>query len=131
MSAPVEKPSIDATNANVEIDVYSGRPNPSWSLSKEVISDLLRRLQVLEPSRSAPTEFDGLGYRGVRAELRDSLELSASLFVSRGSVTIIRNGRQSWYRDEGRELELWLVHTGTNIVSSNVLENVTKEISKK
>ena len=131
MAMPVEKLGIVATNATVALDVYSGKPNPTWSLSNRLVSDLLRRLQALEPSRSAPVEFDGLGYRGVRAELQDSSKLTASLIVSRGAVTIVQDGRQSWYRDNDHQLELWLVHTGTSALSSELLQYVTREISKK
>jgi hypothetical protein len=131
MATPIDKPTIAATNATVELDIYSGKPNPSWSLSKELIPDLLQRLRALEPSGTAPAEFDGLGYRGVRASLQDSSKLTASLIVSRGAVTIVRDGQQSWYRDAGRQLELWLVQSGASIVSSDVLQYVTREISRK
>jgi hypothetical protein len=131
MATPIDKLSIAATHATVELEIYSGKPNPNWSLSKEMILDLLQRLRALEPSGTAPVEFDGLGYRGVRASLEDNSRLTASLIVSRGAVTILRDSHQSWYRDDGRQLELWLVRTGANIVSSDVLQHVTSEMSRK
>ena len=48
----------------VELDVFSGRPNPRWELD-EVRSQELRQLQSrLKPSRQAHVEPPALGYRG-------------------------------------------------------------------
>jgi hypothetical protein len=48
----------------VELDVFSGRPNPRWELdepSAKVLRQLLRRLPITADS---PPEPAGLGYRG-------------------------------------------------------------------
>jgi hypothetical protein len=48
----------------VELDVFSGRPNPRWELD-EPSSRKLRELQSrLTRAREAPAEPPGLGYRG-------------------------------------------------------------------
>ncbi len=48
----------------VELDVFSGRPNPRWELDEQS-SKGLRQLEArLTPARSAPAEPPGLGYRG-------------------------------------------------------------------
>jgi hypothetical protein len=48
----------------VELDVFSGRPNPRWELDEER-SEELRRLEArLAPARQAAPEPPGLGYRG-------------------------------------------------------------------
>src|SRR5947209_2566069 len=48
----------------VELDVFSGRPNPRWELD-EIHSRQLRQLQSqLEPTSQGPVEPPALGYRG-------------------------------------------------------------------
>ena len=48
----------------VELDAFSGRPNPRWELD-EPRSQKLRQLQSrLKASRQAPAEPPALGYRG-------------------------------------------------------------------
>jgi hypothetical protein len=48
----------------VELDAFSGRPNPRWELT-DADGDELRRLEGrLERSGAEPPEPPGLGYRG-------------------------------------------------------------------
>lgn len=52
----------------VELDVFSGRPNPRWQLSEREVSELTRLTNPLAPTaRPAPTP-PGLGYRGFRLQ---------------------------------------------------------------
>lgn len=48
---------------NVELDVFSGRPNPSWVLEKEDAEDVSKMLQNL-PTSQKNTPIGDLGYRG-------------------------------------------------------------------
>jgi hypothetical protein len=54
----------------VEIDMFSGRPNPRWRLSEAETDRLTGLLRTLEPADGPPPSPPGLGYRGFR--LRDS-----------------------------------------------------------
>jgi hypothetical protein len=130
MATPSQKPAIKASNAVVTLDVYSGRPNPTWSLSGAVAAELLRRLQSLEASEVGPPEFDGLGYRAVRAELRAQAKTAAVVIASRGVVTVEQAGERFCFADTGRQFELWLVNTGTGEIPPEVLQYVTGEIAK-
>ena len=47
----------------VEIDVYSGRPNPTWVLRHKESVWILRQIRRL-PSVDASTSVPGLGFRG-------------------------------------------------------------------
>lgn len=47
----------------VELDIFSGRPNPSWELSVDEAAELSRRLAALIKTETRPDE-GGLGYRG-------------------------------------------------------------------
>jgi len=54
----------------VEIDIFSGRPNPRWLLSEAETARLTRLLRTLESATGEPPDPPGLGYRGFR--LHDS-----------------------------------------------------------
>ena len=56
---------------DVEIDIFSGRPNPRWRLSEAETARLMPLLESLDHAAGGPPPGPpGLGYRGIR--LRDS-----------------------------------------------------------
>jgi hypothetical protein len=48
----------------VELDVFSGRPNPRWELDEPASRELRRLESALSPATLAAPEPPGLGYRG-------------------------------------------------------------------
>ncbi len=48
----------------VELDVFSGRPNPRWELDEQRSRELRQLERDLTPAREAAPEPPGLGYRG-------------------------------------------------------------------
>jgi hypothetical protein len=48
----------------VELDVFSGRPNPQWELDEHRSQMLLQLQNRLKVSSQAPAEPPALGYRG-------------------------------------------------------------------
>ncbi|NUP39357.1 MAG: hypothetical protein HOY76_20660 [Streptomyces sp.] len=64
-------------SVRITIDMFSGRPNPSWTVQDpDAISELLRlfhrhRAGIAEPF----TGFTGLGFRGIRVEVTDDVGL--------------------------------------------------------
>jgi hypothetical protein len=129
MAAPNGRPAIKVSNAVVTLDVYSGRPNPTWTLSGAVAAELLARLQGLEASEVSTPEFDGLGYRAVRAELQEQAKCVAVLSAWRGVVTVEQAGQRFRYADTNRQFELWLVDSGTGHVPPEVLQYVAGQIA--
>lgn len=92
--------------AMVEIDLYSGRPNPRFPLTAAQAAELLRRLGTLR-TISAATAMPGLGYRGlVVSGLAGVTELRI------GSGRVARGGAGdvvAHYADPDRSLEQWLL----------------------
>jgi hypothetical protein len=130
MAAPNDKPVTIASNVVVTLDVYSGGPNPSWSMAEAMTVEFLRRLHVLEGSEAAPREFENLGYRAVSAEFQDETKGTVVVKASRGFVTLNRAGQRFHYLDGGRQLESWLVNTGAAHLTPDLLRYVTGEIAK-
>jgi len=120
-----------ASTAVVTLDVFSGRPNPTWALSEQRTAELLHRLQALEPTKVETPEFDGLGYRAVRVELQQPGNGAAVVTAARGLVTLDRADERVRYTDAGRQFELWLVNTGSDQLPPDLLRYVTGEIASK
>jgi len=130
MAAPNDMPITTASKVVVTLDVYSGRPNPTWSLAEGMTVEFLRRLHALDGSKAAPREFENLGYRAVSVELQDETKGTVVVKASRGIVTLDRAGQRFHYVDAGRQFELWLVNTGAAHLTPDILRYVTGEIAK-
>lgn len=126
-----DQPVITASNVVVTLDVFSGRPNPTWSLSEGTTAEFLRRLHALDVSKDAGREFDDLGYRAVSAEFQDQTKGAVVVKAAKGIVTLDRAGQRSHYLDAGRQFELWLVNTGAAHITPDLLRQVTGQIAAK
>jgi hypothetical protein len=51
-----------ASSVDVELDVFSGRPNPRWTLAGSRVDEL--RETVRDLTSGEPRDIPGLGYRG-------------------------------------------------------------------
>lgn len=96
----------------VEMDVYSGRPNPTWTLTKEEGEELTKRIAAL-PQASTGSVSDALGYRGlvVTPSNSDAAGFN-SMTLSRGIVVMERPQGEQKLLDAGRNVERWLFQTG-------------------
>jgi hypothetical protein len=131
MAAPNDKPVTAASNIVVTLDVYSGRPNPTWPLAEGMTAEFLRRLHALDSSKAAPREFEDLGYRAVSAQFQDETKGTVVVKASRGIVTLEWAGQRVHYVDAGRQFESWLVNTGAAHLTPDILRYVTGEIAKR
>jgi hypothetical protein len=103
----------------VEMDIFSGRPNPSWELSSEQTLELQQRVSALHRQTPPAPIFDGLGYRGL--VIRDPSAPGSFLKVGFGQILQMKEGVQSIYRDEGRTLEKWLLGTGKGKINDRLI----------
>lgn len=104
----------------VTLEVFSGRPDPEWTLTPHQTAGFKSRLAAL--SNAAPHEFseEPLGYRGLL--VRDG---RTSVKVFHGRVS--REGKV--YADKNRQFEKWLLDTGRGTVESDVASYVNEDIS--
>ena len=90
----------------VELDAFSGRPNPGWELVPAEIAELRRRLRGLPEVGEAPASPDGLGYRGFL--LRSPPDAPSPFArVVEGLVRVGADRESPVYRDV-HDLEGWL-----------------------
>jgi hypothetical protein len=115
------------STANVTLEIYSGRPDPTWALDDASLKTLRERVAALKATAPDTPVFEGLGYRGIRVAITAPDALS-SVSVSRGIVTVERGSEKSRFVDSGRELELWLVKSGEKTLTPTLFKQVTDKI---
>jgi hypothetical protein len=112
---------------HVTLEVFSGRPNPSWRLAGEAAKALSDRLRSA-PSAPAqtppkPPVPPGLGYRGFLIR-REDTPAEGELRVYGGWIT----GPPGNRLDPGRALERWLLASAGDRLERPVFEHVLHSI---
>jgi hypothetical protein len=87
------------------VSVFSGRPDPTWSISEEAGSKLLKLYDDLASYEGRPVSAPPLGYRG--AFLRD--DAGHEWFAYRGVVTLTSPHNSEVRTDPNRDFERELV----------------------
>jgi hypothetical protein len=85
--------------ARVEIDIFSGRPNPSFQLDQAATARLLQLLDNIQRGAAAPR--DGLGFRGFVVSIEGHPDI-------RVSGTAVVSGTDE-FTDSSRAVERFLV----------------------
>lgn len=81
-------PPQSTTRMTAELDIFSGRPNPTWTLTTDESSRLAAQLTNLPPAGQAPAD-PGLGYRGVVVQNpAPTADLPARIRFYRGVVLL-------------------------------------------
>ena len=115
----------------IELEVYSGRPNPVWNLDSKETGILLSQLEKLSqvPDATPPTER--LGYRGflikpVGGTRRNWEELS----VGFGVISERQGLKVKYALDKARVLERWLLESARGKISEDLFSYVLSEVEK-
>ena len=116
----------------VELDIFSGRENPAWNLSREESEVLIEKLRPLTEIKSEASVWNGLGYRGiiVRCGSIEGEDISEIKFYNETIRITIKNVTLT-YSDPGRTLELWLTKTGKSRIENQLYKSIITEITKK
>jgi hypothetical protein len=92
----------------VELDAFSGRPNPTWTLADAERTELKRRLAALPRAPVDAVPDVGLGYRGFRITIpAEGGTAAQQIYVTHGLVRIGAPGDRPLLRDV-HGLEAWL-----------------------
>jgi hypothetical protein len=86
----------------VELDIFSGRPNPEWRLAPAAGTRLLDLLRAANTT-TTPAAAPGLGYRGLTLRIgrNDTIRVGHGI-IEAGGVS---------YRDDGRAVEAFLLQS--------------------
>ncbi len=112
--------------SDVEVELYSGRPNPRFVLSPADAAEFRRRLAALSLARNAEGPRDTLGYRGLRVTGPDAPGVEVT--ISAGGVEVSDSGGKRRLTDPGRRLERWLVKAATGQLQQGELNAVLQDL---
>jgi hypothetical protein len=112
--------------ARVELDIFSGRPNPQWRLSAADAALLEQKLAAL-PVASPGQLANPLGYRGFIVQLPQAND-KTTVTVQNGMVRTTRAGETAHYQDPGRAVERWLLNTGGPFLDKDLFSLVEREL---
>jgi hypothetical protein len=110
----------------VELDIFSGRPNPTWILSDGEGDIFLKRLSIL-PRASAKKLSTNLGYRGFIVRVMNETEKSL-VRIQNGMVLLSQDDTNVYYRDQNRDFEQWLLNSGKSSLKSDLFKIVEGEL---
>ena len=96
----MQQSSASAARAEVELDIYSGMPNPTWALSIEDARSLATRMASL-PRTSDQRLHGNLGYRGFIIRLIQG-PTAQEVRVQSGIVQVAEQGGHFYARDNNR-----------------------------
>ena len=113
----------------VELDVFSGRENPTWILSAQDERVFIEKFRSLPKIKGEVSVWNGLGYRGliVRGGSIENMSVG-DIKIYNGTVSAIIENNASNYSDPGRVLELWLIKTAKGHIEDELYESILKKI---
>ena len=132
---------------DVEVDLYSGRPNPVFRLDVAAAAEFRRRVAALPPALSSRGSVPGgLGYRGLLVSLsgadapgEDAGRGVAPTAVSPMVSAVVRfgtvvasdtAGSQRRLVDPERGLERWLVEQGAPALEPGTADFLRRAVSE-
>ena len=118
-----------SSDLKVEVRIFSGRPNPTWDISSEQVSQLLSKILSLRDTQE-DIAYKGLGYNGfLVTKTDDSYDTPENIELNNGIVVVnYNNKRKSKYLDPRRALESWIVKTGAESLGQELVKYVEKKI---
>lgn len=112
----------------VELDIFSGRPNPTWDLDPDDTQKILEILSTLAPSQFPPAKNDGLGYRGFVLRPDTVIDFDYTT-VFRSTVTLQAGDRQKVLYDQGQTIERQLLLSGRAKLTAALYQAIEREIN--
>jgi hypothetical protein len=112
----------------VELDIFSGRPNPTWTLNDEETKEFLARFGSLTAGDPQKPLYDGLGYRGSRVT---GLSDYDGLTVWNGIVEARRGEKTYRWRDRKKGLEEFLLKNSKAHIDEGIYKFIKSSIDRE
>lgn len=118
---------------HVTLDIFSGRPNPSWELNQKQASLFLKEISNLKTTvKFHDSSKYGLGYRGFIVEEEANFAQKPRRFeVYNGIVNVVEKDSSYALEDKGHSVERWLLQTAPNNVDDKVLKYVKQQVENR
>lgn len=113
----------------VELDVFSGRPNPQWALTSQEVDQFIKLLQALPQHQGEASTPEGLGYRGlIVTQPGETIDGYSQISIANSIVTVEHNGELEQLADKDRALEQWLFQTGKDELDATLYQQIGAQI---
>jgi hypothetical protein len=109
------------------LDIFSGRPNPTWKLNEDETKEFVAKFKSLKPGDSEKRPFKGLGYRGFKVTGFQDYDL---LTVWKDVVEGQRGEKTFHWRDGQKSLEKYLLKCAKDHVDQAIYQSVESAIDK-
>jgi hypothetical protein len=121
--ADVEESTASGARAcvDVELDVFSGRPNPQWTTAADQIAPLLPGADARP--LAAPAEPPGLGYRGFLLTISSAETGVPTVYRVYGREVSVGAGNERTSFVDEKGLEAWLLEDARRRGYADVLES--------
>ena len=116
-------------SVTVTMHVYSGRPDPSWELTKAQADELADKIARIDKTTlmKPPGMVGGLGYRGFSINSVREPDFDPEIYLHSGIVDLDRFAENRIMDDSG--LEKWLMETGGRNVEDDLKTYVNGELT--
>lgn len=115
-----------SARATVELDVFSGLPNPTWSLSEAETESFQDKVNAL-PNAEAGERPNRLGYRGMIVRLGAG-NAETLWLIWGGYAQKIQGTRVTDYLDADHHVEDWLFKSGQPYLQPDLFQQIRREI---
>jgi hypothetical protein len=115
-----------AARCEVELDIFSGMPNPTWSLMDDEADRFVKQLTTL-PHTSARKLAGNLGYRGFIVQCTRGAGTQV-VRIQTGTVQMVDGATTTFALDEMRRLERWLLDTGKPHMRPEIFQIADREL---
>src|SRR5271168_1368039 len=118
----MERSASMLARCEVELDIFSGMPNPTWILTNDEAGSFVKQLAAL-PRASARKLSGNLGYRGFIVQCTRGAG-TQWIRIQNGIVHVSKDGETVYAFDKNRELERQLFNTGKPHLNNELLQIV-------
>ena len=113
----------------IEVDILSGLPNPTSPMSSAnslTLLEMVRNLPVIETA----TFDEPLGYRGLVARIYPTSSVPVMIRIFRGAVLYDTGLTKTYYQDDGRRVERWLLATTQTWLDSGLYDVANIDLNR-
>jgi hypothetical protein len=113
----------------VELDIFSGAPNPRWVLSSAEAYIFVKRLAALTRISARKPPGAALGYRGLIIQVTQWGDTQL-IRIQNGSVHFSNGATNVYSHDKDRDLERWLLGTGKPHLEDELFQAAERELQR-
>jgi hypothetical protein len=114
----------------ITLGIYSGRPDPTWTLTDVEVAALVGQLASLPVANGVPSQ-GGLGYHGFSMLVHEVGRADQTIVAYRGAVTTPDDAPGSYRADPQRTVEQALLQTGRSHLAATEASVVEADLTRQ